>query len=855
MNSPLTLADAPYSVPGWLKPGRFEGVAGYVFGFLVLGLAVLVRLLLGFWFTEGTPTYMFFLAPIIVTSVIAGLRPALVIGAASWLVAFYFFIDPAFTLKSGGHDLFIAAIFAAEGTALAYVGGTSRSSLNRLVERDRQLAASETRLRVAQEAARIGTFEWDPISGNAIWSDNAGDILGIDPGTSHRTFEGLLGAVHPDDVAVIREASETLWREGQNKFEYRVLAGDGRVRWIEGNGTALRPPGGPVDCVVAVVMDVTERRRAAERGQFLAEATAELGLSLEYESALANVARFAVPRFADVAAVYLQGHRGAEGRVVAAFHDEAVRPELLASLQEIIASEQKTVIGTMVRSGQPAFIKSMASVHFDTAAVSPAHLELLRELNPSSLICTPLATHGANLGMLIFVDRNGREFDLEDRDVATELGRRAALAIENAQLLEQSFQREAEISRANESLQLIADSSSELSQSLDIGETVRRLAHLVVPRFADVCAISLDENGKLQPVALATATAELEASLHSMSADQAPDDELAKQAAKALESGRPIFLPQIPEQFLQRLGDSPERSAALAAISPGSLILMPMTVRGNTIGIMSFLRTVQSPAFDREDLSLAGQLSRRTALAADNARLYTEARRANDAKDEFLGMMSHELRTPITVIRGGARVLRSRSRHLDDETRESLLDDIERESERLSRMLENLLALARAELDREVILEPVLLQRLLPRLLESQGAGGNREVAFSAEGELPAVAAEPGYIEHIVRNLVGNAIKYSPPDALIEVAVSGCEGGATIRVLDRGFGIDSEEANRIFERFYRSDRTSRLAGGAGLGLAVCKRLVEAMSGEIWAKPREGGGLEVGLRLPAYQEEV
>jgi signal transduction histidine kinase len=356
-------------------------------------------------------------------------------------------------------------------------------------------------------------------------------------------------------------------------------------------------------------------------------------------------------------------------------------------------------------------------------------------------------------------------------------------------------------------------------------------------------------------VAVAAVTEALEESLSGFPADPEADRALTLEADKVLQSGRPIFLPQIPEDLMNRLATNPERAAAVQAMSPGSLIIMPMTVRGHTVGVMSFLRTAESPSFDREDLSLAGQLSRRTALAADNARLYTEARRANDAKDEFLGMMSHELRTPITVIRGGARVLRARVTHLDAETRDSLLNDIERESERLSRMLENLLALARAELDREVILEPVLLQRLLPRLLESQGAGAGRDVEFSSEGVLPAVAAEPGYIEHIVRNLVGNAMKYSPPDAPIQVVVSGCEGGATVRVLDRGFGIGSDEANRIFERFYRSDRTSRLAGGAGLGLAVCKRLVEAMSGEIWAKPRDGGGLEVGLRLPAYQEEV
>jgi two-component system sensor histidine kinase KdpD len=102
---------------------------------------------------------------------------------------------------------------------------------------------------------------------------------------------------------------------------------------------------------------------------------------------------------------------------------------------------------------------------------------------------------------------------------------------------------------------------------------------------------------------------------------------------------------------------------------------------------------------------------------------------------------------------------------------------------------------------------------------------------------------------------VGNAVKYSPPASAIDGVVQRCGAGASVSVQDRGFGISEDEANRIFERFYRSDRTSRLASGAGLGLAVCKRLVEAMSGRIWATPREGGGLEVGFSLPPYHEEA
>jgi signal transduction histidine kinase len=232
-----------------------------------------------------------------------------------------------------------------------------------------------------------------------------------------------------------------------------------------------------------------------------------------------------------------------------------------------------------------------------------------------------------------------------------------------------------------------------------------------------------------------------------------------------------------------------------------------------------------------------------------------EMRRANEAKDEFLSMMSHELRTPLTVINGGARILRARAAQLDEETRTSIVDDIEQESDRLFRMVENLLAMAHIEFTEDVSVEPVLAQRLLDRVIEGfHQRRPDRKVELTVEPGLDALAAEPTYMEQVVRNLLSNADKYSPHNSPIEIRVQREAGdGVAIRVLDRGVGVEPGEAERIFERFYRSERTARLVGGSGVGLALCKRLVEAMSGRMWARPRKQGGLEVGFTLPLYEE--
>jgi two-component system sensor histidine kinase KdpD len=219
--------------------------------------------------------------------------------------------------------------------------------------------------------------------------------------------------------------------------------------------------------------------------------------------------------------------------------------------------------------------------------------------------------------------------------------------------------------------------------------------------------------------------------------------------------------------------------------------------------------------------------------------------------------MSHELRTPITTIYGGARMIRSRGERLDDDQKSRLIGDIEQEAERLYRMVEDLLALARVELGQAPATEPLLIQRTIEKLAAAftQRRAG-RTVDLDIEEGLPPVSAQPVYVEQVLRNLLSNADKYSPADSPIDVRARRADGGVDVSVVDRGPGIAPEETELIFERFYRSHGAPRLASGAGLGLTVCKRLIEAQQGRVWARPNEEGqGLEVGFFLPVCEEDT
>jgi two-component system sensor histidine kinase KdpD len=233
----------------------------------------------------------------------------------------------------------------------------------------------------------------------------------------------------------------------------------------------------------------------------------------------------------------------------------------------------------------------------------------------------------------------------------------------------------------------------------------------------------------------------------------------------------------------------------------------------------------------------------------------SEQRQRQAVRDTFIGVLSHELRTPVTTIYAGAKVL-ARPGNLAERTREEIFDDIVVESERLHRLVEDVVAMTRfGDEGGDVGAEPVLLQRLLPTVVASED-GRWPGVSFSADVPpgLPTVIADPTYVEQVVRNLLSNAAKYGGPGANVIVRVEADEAEVRVRILDDGPGFPAEEADRLFELFFRSSQTARAAAGAGIGLFVCARLIKAMGGRIWAVPRAEGGAEFGFALRVMGED-
>ncbi|MBI2781219.1 MAG: PAS domain S-box protein [Chloroflexi bacterium] len=229
---------------------------------------------------------------------------------------------------------------------------------------------------------------------------------------------------------------------------------------------------------------------------------------------------------------------------------------------------------------------------------------------------------------------------------------------------------------------------------------------------------------------------------------------------------------------------------------------------------------------------------------------------ADQVRERFLGVLSHELRTPVTSIYGGTQLLLGRGARLDDATRNELLVGVAAEAERLQRMIENIVAMARIERGGDFgAMRPVLPERIIAQLVERERAlWPDVTIKLLPNNHLQMVAADEDYLAQIMRNLLSNAAKYSGKGSTVEVSLEDVGDEVIVRVCDDGPGITEEDADRLFGLYYRAAQQASIAPGAGIGLFVCRELVTAMGGRIWAKSRPDKGAEFGFTMPVYVDE-
>lgn len=292
---------------------------------------------------------------------------------------------------------------------------------------------------------------------------------------------------------------------------------------------------------------------------------------------------------------------------------------------------------------------------------------------------------------------------------------------------------------------------------------------------------------------------------------------------------------------------------------PGyATLYVPLVAAGRVLGVLG-LSPEDTRSFD--DLKRRQQLDAfaiQLALAmerADLAEATDRARReveAEQLRSSLLSSVSHDLRTPLAVIKGAASTLVEGDGPRDDETRSDLAETILEEADRLNRLIRNLLEMTRLESGAVVAKKEWLpVEEVIGSALNrADGQLGEREVRLEIHANLPLVPCDPVLVEQALFNLLENAVKYGRSPILVRAALAEdrSQDELTIEVADRGAGLPQGEEDRVFDKFHRALRDGAPAG-AGLGLAICRAIVTAHGGRIWASNRPGGGASFSFTLP------
>ena len=647
----------------------------------------------------------------------------------------------------------------------------------------------------------------------------------------------------------------------------------------------------------------------------MAEAGRILGVTLDVEATLGQIASLAVPQIADWCSIDLLGPDGTLEPIAIA-HQDADKVALVEELRREYPEDTDAPVGpyevvrqcrTMTSEVTPEMVQAVA--------VDERHGRLLAELDLHSWMCVPMTVGERVLGTIAFAGaESGRSFGARHIAFAEDLAMRAGAALENARAFRTADRFRRILDTVAEAIFVIEPEDGTV-RDLNKGalDLLARPPNAIVGRSLWTFVTDLEAADALQLLE-PLIDDRLEARTVSMTLRPAvgPDIPVEALLQRADLPGEPIAIVAIARDIrervdaqarLQRLADAEharaaELNAVIRAIGDGVVVCAPdgritltnpaatAILPGGTSGSFDELiaafrdpdgsappmgraggpvvlatrddpdRWVELATYPVEQVHMAGGDPPETIVVLRDV---TQARQRDAIRETFIGVLSHELRTPLTTIFGGAKILARPDSTMNEETRQTVFADIVAEAERLQRLVEDVVAMNRfgedgGEDGGDLGQEPVLLQRVVPGVVaseESRWPGVHFDLVVPPG--LPTVVADPIYVEQVVRNLLSNAAKYGGQSAHIQVIVEAGEEDVEVRILDDGPGFPPDEADRLFELFYRSPRTAGKNVGAGIGLFVCARLVRAMGGRIWARARPEGGAEFGFALRVMTE--
>ncbi|HEY2091207.1 MAG TPA: GAF domain-containing sensor histidine kinase [Thermoanaerobaculia bacterium] len=387
----------------------------------------------------------------------------------------------------------------------------------------------------------------------------------------------------------------------------------------------------------------------------------------------------------------------------------------------------------------------------------------------------------------------------------------------------------------------LAAAGQELAASLDLPQTIARLARITVSNLAEVCVLDMRQgDGTLQRAAIAHRKANGEATM-------------SKKSGQILDT--PEAIANVMKQHAPRLiGTASTIASYFGMESPHPILVVPLVSRGETLGVVAAIARADHP-FTSDDVALFAELARVGSLAIDNARLYLDSQQALRAREEVLAIVSHDLRNPLNAVKLGASLL-AHSDAISGDDREQL-EIIDISANRMADLIADLLDVTRLEGGKRLPIEParVEVEALFVEaheLFRSQATANGIDLDYEIEHGTPPVYADEHRVMQVLSNLIGNALKFTPAHGTIVYRSKPDRDGLVLfSVADSGPGIPRENLKDIFNPYWQAKRAERM--GAGLGLPIAKGIVESHGGKIWVESEAGKGTTFYFTVPADRD--
>jgi PAS domain S-box-containing protein len=665
-------------------------------------------------------------------------------------------------------------------------------------QREEQLRQTQERLDLALRGADLALWDWNVASGEVVFNQRWAEMRGYRPDEVRGHVDSWIAAVHPEDWPGVQKVLEDYFqgRRSDYETEHRVRTKSGQWIWILDRGKVFgRNDRGEPIRMAGTELDITSRKESEEALR-LAEARAAGILSISADAIISV--------------------------------DEDQRITLLSDgAEKIFGYPKEEVIGQPLEMLIPNRFREVHRLHLERFAAGDEAARRMGE-------------RGAEI---LGIRKNGQEFPADAAISKLDVGGKRILTVALRDITEQK--------RVEDEHRFLSEVGPLLAATtLDLEETLSRIARVAVRDLADVCIVDLiDHDGmdrRLRVVIGDPSRAQLCEVLQQIPIDRERPDLIRT----TLETKGPILMRRPSPEDIEALSQADDHVRALEAIDLQSVLVVPLLAHGKLLGTVTLMSVTPSRVYEPDDMRVAQELAHRAALAIENARLYRTAQRAIQMRDEVLRIVAHDLRSPLSVIVIEAGLLRRRGP--EPERRSTMsAEAIKSAAARMNRMIQDFLDVARMEAGR-LHVERCRTQavQIASNAVESQrplASAASLNLRLDLAQDLPDVWADRDRLLQVFENLIGNALKFTESGGRITVGAAAHKAEVLFWVADTGSGIAVDDQPHLFDQFWQAHTDRR--HGVGLGLPIVKGIVQAHGGRVWVESTLGRGSTFFFTIP------